>query len=120
MPIVQVVLTKKLSVKEKSDFMEFIAEVICEHTSTLSKNIYVYVQELNPDNVRKLAPMVVIHWTMMPDRTEPVKKIIMKDITERLAEIEPELQDEIVIVINELPLASAMLGGETRSENPNK
>ena len=120
MPIVQVAITKKLSAKEKSDFMEFIAQVISENTSTLSKNIYVYVQELNPDNVRKFAPMVLIHWTMMPDRTEDVKKIIMKKITERLAEIEPELKDEIVIIINDLPLTSAMLGGETRSENPYK
>ena len=44
----------------------------------------------------------------------------MKEITEKLAEIEPELKDEIVIIINDLPLTSAMLGGETRSENPDK
>lgn len=120
MPIVQVAITKKLSAKEKSDLMEFIAQVICEHTSTLPKNIYVYIQEWDHENVRKLAPMVLINWTMMSDRTEPAKKIIMEEITEKLAEIEPELKDEIVIVINDVPLANAMLGGETRAENPDK
>lgn len=120
MPIIQVAVTKKLSVKEKSDFMEYIAQVICANTSTLSKNIYVYIQEMNHDNVRKLAPMVIINWTMMPDSTESAKKIIMKEITEKLAEIEPEFKDEIVIIINDLPLTSAMLGGETRLENPDK
>ena len=118
MPIVQVLLTKKLTAEEKSEFMEFVAQVICKNTSTLSKNIYVYIQEFNPDNARKSAPIVMINWTMMPDRTESVKNEIVKEITNKLAKIEPELKDEIVILINDIPLTNTMLGGETRLENP--
>lgn len=113
-------LQKKLTAEEKSEFMEFVAQVICKNTSTLSKNIYVYIQEFNPDNARKSAPVVMINWTMMPDRTESVKKEIVKKITNKLAKIEPELKDEIVILINDIPLTNAMLSGETRLENPDK
>ena len=54
----------------------------------------------------------------MTDRTESVKKEIVKEITNKLAKIEPELKDEIVILINDIPLTNTMLGGETRLENP--
>lgn len=84
------------------------------------KNIYVYIHETDRENARKAAPTVLIDWTMMPDRTEPVKKDIMRAIHEKLAETEPELQGEIVIIFNDIPLSCAMLGGETRSENPDK
>lgn len=120
MPIVHVTLTKKLEPAVKADLMEYIPAQICAHTSTLSKNIYVYIHEMDPENARKAAPTVLIDWTMMPDRTNSVKKVIMKGIHEKLAEIEPELQDEIVIIFNDIPLACAMLGGETRSDNPDK
>ena len=90
MPIVHVTVTKKLTAEVKADFMEFVAQQICANTSTLPKNIYVYMHEMERENVRKLAPTVLIDWTMMPDRTAPVKKVIMKAIHERLAEIEPE------------------------------
>ena len=85
-----------------------------------SKNIYIYIHEMEGENVRKLAPTVLIDWTMIPDRTEPVKKVIMKALHDKLAEIEPDLQDEIVIIFNDIPLSCAMLGGETRSDNPDK
>lgn len=120
MPIVHVTVTQKLSAEVKADFMEYVAQQICANTSTLPKNIYVYMHEMERENVRKLAPTVLIDWTMMPDRTEPVKKVIMKAIHDRLSQLEPELQDEIVIIFNDIPLSCAMLGGETRSDNPDK
>ena len=120
MPIVHITVTKPLAVEVKSDLMEYVAQQICSNTTTLPKNIYVYIHEMERENVRKLAPTVLIDWTMMPDRTEPVKKVIMKALHDKLAEIEPELQDEIVIIFNDIPLSCAMLGGETRSDNPDK
>ena len=120
MPIVHITVTKKLSSQTKSDLMEHIAQEICANTATLPKNIYVYIHEMEQENVRKLAPTVLIDWTMMPDRKEDKKKIIMKSIHDKLAEIEPELQDEIVVIFNDIPLSCAMLGGETRSDNPDK
>lgn len=120
MPIVHVTVTKKLAPEVKADLMDYIPDQICAHTSTLPKNIYVYIHEMDRENVRKLAPTVLIDWTMMPDRVDAAKKVIMKGIHDKLAEIEPELQDEIVIIFNDIPLANAMLGGETRSDNPDK
>jgi hypothetical protein len=72
--------------------MEFIPTQICTSTSTLPKNIYVYIHEMERENVRKLAPTVLIDWTMMPDRVDAAKKVIMKGIHDKLAELEPELQ----------------------------
>ncbi len=120
MPIIQVFLTKKITADEKSDLMDYIAQVVCKNTSTLSKNIYVFIQELDKENARKSAPVVLINWSMMPDRTESAKNNIMKMITKKLGEIEPEFKDEIVILINDLPLRNVMLGCETRLENPDK
>ena len=57
----------------------------------------------------------------MPDRTDAVKKHIMAAMTDKLAEVcGEEYRQEIVIIFNDIPLAGAMLGGETRSENPSK
>ncbi len=120
MPIVHVTVTKHLESAVKTDLMEHVVNQICSNTTTLPKNIYVYIHEMEKENVRKLAPTVLIDWTMMPDRTSPVKKVIMKGIHDKLAAIEPELQDEIVIIFNDIPLSCAMLGGETRSDNPDK
>ena len=120
MPLVHITVTKKLPAETKADLMEYVAEQICANTATLNKNIYVYIHEMERENVRKLAPTVLIDWTMMPDRTNAPKKVIMKAIHDRLAEIEPELKNEIVIIFHDIPLASAMLGGETRSDNPDK
>ena len=92
MPIVHITVTKPLTVEVKSDLMEYVAQQICSNTTR----------------------------TMIPDRTEPVKKVIMKALHDKLAEIEPDLQDEIVIIFNDIPLSCAMLGGETRSDNPDK
>ena len=77
MPIIHVTVTKKLPADVKAELMEYFAEQICANTSTLSKNIYVYIHEMDKENVRKLAPTVLIDWTMMPDRTDDAKKPIM-------------------------------------------
>lgn len=121
MPIINVNVTKKVPAEVKSEMMESFAQSICANTSTLPKNIYVYVHEFESENARKAAPTAIIDWTMMPDRTLDAKKVIMAAITDKLAEVYgEELRQEIVIIFNDIPLANAMLGGETRAENPAK
>lgn len=113
MPITHVTVTKKLPADVKADLMEYFAEQICANTSTLSKNIYVYIHEMEKENVRKLAPTVLIDWTMMPDRTDDAKKPIMAAMTDKLAEVcGEEYRQEIVIIFNDIPLASAMLAAK--------
>lgn len=51
MPIIHVTVTKKLPADVKADLMEYFAEQICANTSTLSKNIYVYIHEMEKENV---------------------------------------------------------------------
>lgn len=121
MPIINVNVTKELTTEVKQDIMESFAQYVCSNTSTLMKNIYVYIHEMPVGNFRKVAPTAIIDWTMMPDRTLDAKKAIMASMTDKLAEItDPELKQEIVIIFNDIPLANAMLGGETRAENPSK
>lgn len=119
MPLVHVTVTGKQDPEKKKNFMELAANSICSHTSTLPKNIYVYFHEMDRENVRKTAPTVLIDWTMIPDRTAAVKKEIMAELTDALAELTGENKSEIVIIFNDIPLDSAMLGGITRSENYN-
>ena len=121
MPIINVNASQKLSVEKKQDLMEFFAQTVCAHTSTLPKNIYVYLHELDASCCRKAAPTAIIDWTMMPDRSLEAKKKIMSAFTDKLAEVYgEEHKQEIVIIFNDIPLANAMLGGETRAENPSK
>ena len=120
MPIIHVTVTKKLPADVKADLMEYFAEQICANTSTLSKNIYVYIHEMEKENVRKLAPTVLIDWTMMPDRTDEAKHNIMVALTDKLAEMTGEVKDEIVIIFNDIPLKNASLGGVTRYDDPDK
>ncbi len=119
MPIVHVTVTGRQPAPQKREFMEFAAQSICTHTSTLPKNIYVYFHEMDPENVRKTAPTVLIDWTMIPDRTNEAKKAIMTDLTDALAQLTGENKSEIVIIFNDIPLPNAMLGGITRAENYN-
>lgn len=115
MPIVRVQLTGHYAAEKKKEAMEFIANSICSNTSTLSKNIYVYMREFEKENVRKTAPTVLIDWTMIPDRTDEAKAKIMLEITDYMAEMTGENRDEIVIIFTDIPLENAMLGGITRA-----
>ena len=45
MPIVNVQTTTKFTATQKRDLMEFIPQQVCANTSTLAKNIYVYINE---------------------------------------------------------------------------
>ncbi len=49
--------------------MDFAVATIHANTSTPLKNVYVYIHEMDPENVRKTAPIVRIDWTTIPDRT---------------------------------------------------
>ena len=121
MPFVHVTMGKRLDAAAKRGLIDGIADEICAHTSTLPKNIYVFIHEMEPENLRQTAPSVVLHWTAMPDRTNEAKKLIMSGITALLAEVcSPDEYDQIAIVINDIPLASAMLGGVSRSDDPSK
>ena len=119
MPIIHVSVTGKQDTQKKRDFMELAANSICSHTNTLPKNIYVYFHEMEPENVRKTALTALIDWTMIPDRTNEAKKAIMGELTDELAKLTGENRSEIVIIFNDIPLASAMLGGITRADNYN-
>lgn len=119
MPLVKVEMCGKYDRKIKSELMDYIVEEICKNTSTFSKNVYVYINEHNADNVSKTAPFVTIDWTEISDRTPEKKKIIMTNLTEKLVEITGEKKEEIVILFTDIPLKNAMLGGITRYENPN-
>lgn len=55
MPIVKLEMVGKVAPEKKRDLMEFIADQIYENTGTLKKNIYVYINEWDPENVRKQA-----------------------------------------------------------------
>ena len=46
MPIVNVQTTTKFTAAQKRDLMEFIPQQVCANTSTLAKNIYVYINVL--------------------------------------------------------------------------
>lgn len=93
---------------------------MCQHIYSVEEHLCL-IHEMDKENVRKLAPTVLIDWTMMPDRTDDAKKPIMAAMTDKLAEVcGEEYRQEIVIIFNDIPLAGAMLGGETRSENPSK
>ena len=120
MPIVKVEFVGKQEPLIKQELMDFIAEQIRANTSTLAKNIYVYIKEWEPENVRKKnAPVVLIDWTAMPDHTQEAKQKIMTAITDKLAAITGANKDEIVIIFTDIPLKNASLGGVTRHDNPN-
>lgn len=69
--------------------------------------------------MRKTAPTARIDWTMIPDRTNELKKAIMGELTDELAKLIGENRSEIAIIFNDMPLPNAMLGGITRADNYN-
>ena len=120
MPIVKIELVGKYEAAKKQALCDFVADQICSHTATFPKNIYVYINEWDRENVRKTAPVVMITWTAMPEtRTHEAKQAIMLAMTDYLAEMTGENRSEIVVLISEVPLKDAMLGGINRYDNPN-
>ena len=119
MPIVKVEMVGKQEPQAKKDLMEFIADLVCSNTSTLKKNIFVYINEWDPENTRKTSPVVLIDWTMMPDRTPAVKQTIMKALTDKLVEMTGADKNDVVIIFTDIPLNNASVGGVTRQDNPN-
>ena len=117
MPHVHVTVTGKHTKEWKQDLMDFAAATIHANTSTPLKNVYVYIHEMEPENVRKTAPIVRIDWTTIPDRTQQAKNAIMTALTDKLAEITGENKMEISTLINDIPLACGMLGGISRADN---
>ena len=118
MPIVKVELVGKHAPQEKKDLMEFIADQVCTLTNTQKKNIFVYINEWDPENARKSSPVVLIDWTMMPDRTPEVKQTIMTNVTNRLVEMTGANPTDVVVIFTDIPLNSASVGGVTRAANP--
>lgn len=118
MPIVKMELVGKIPAEKKKDLMEFVADLIFENTGTLKKNIYVYINEWEYENVRKQAPVVLIDWTEQAPRTVEAKLKIMSALTDYLAELTGQDKKEIVILFTDVPLKNAMLGGISRYENP--
>lgn len=92
MPIIHVSETGKQDTQKKRDFMEFAANSIRSHPNTMPKNIYVYFHEMEPENVRKTAPTARIDWTMIPDRTNEAKKVIMGKLTDELASLPGKIE----------------------------
>ena len=115
---VHVTVTGKHTREWKQDLMDFAVATIHANTSTPLKNVYVYIHEMDPENVRKTAPIVRIDWTTIPDRTQQAKNAIMTALSYKLAEITGENKMEINgILINDIPLACGMLGGISRADN---
>lgn len=115
---VHVTVTGKHTREWKQDLMDFAVATIHANTSTPLKNVYVYIHEMDPENVRKTAPIVRIDWTTIPDRTQQAKNAIMTALSDKLAEITGENKMEINgILINDIPLACGMLGGISRADN---
>ena len=117
MPHIHITVTGKHTPEWKRDLMDFAADTIHANTSTPLKNIYVYIYEMEPENVRKTAPIVRIDWTMIEDRTTEAKKAIMTALTDKLAEATGENKLEICVLINDFPLSCGMLGGISRADN---
>ena len=118
MPRVHVTVTGKHTREWKQDLMDFAAATIHTNTSTPLKNVYVYIHEMDPENVRKTAPIVRIDWMTIPDRTQQAKNAIMTALTDKLAEITGENKMEINgSLINDIPLACGMLVGISRADN---
>ena len=118
MPIVKVDMVGKQDPQVKKEFMDFVADLVCSNTSTLKKNIFVYINEWDPENCRKTSPVVMIDWTMMPDRTDAVKQKIMVALTDRLVEMTGADKNEVVVIFTDIPLKNASVGGVTRQDNP--
>ena len=115
---VHVTVTGKHTREWKQDLMDFAVATIHANTSTPLKNVYVYIHEMDPENVRKTAPIVRIDWTTIPDRTQQAKNAIMTALSDKLAEITGEQKMEINgILITDIPLACGMLGGISRADN---
>ncbi len=120
MPIVKIEWTAKKTPEEKREFFDFVADLVGEHTGTLPKNIYVYLHEWEPENVRQTAPIALIDWTDMPEtRTPAAKKAIAMALTDRLQAMTGEKKEQIVILFTDIPLMNAAQGGVTRYENRN-
>ena len=57
MPHVHITVTGQHTPARKRELMDRTADTIHSNTSTPLKNVYVYIHEMDPENVRKLHPL---------------------------------------------------------------
>ena len=75
--------------------MDFAAATIHANTSTPLKNVYVYIHEMDPENVRKTAPHRAHRLDDYPGSYPAGENAIMTALTDKLAEITGENKMEI-------------------------
>ena len=114
MPIVNLYMKKGKTKEDKRYIMNFISSSINKATGTDFKNIFIYINETEPQNITNEAPVVTVSWAAVPARTNEAKKQIMAEVSKKLAEFTGSDLENVVVTFTDLPLTNVAMGGIAR------
>lgn len=114
MPIVNVYICKGKTGLEKKSLMDSIASKISKATGTDKGNIYIFLNEVEPDNVTIQAPVMAVSWAANSARGNEAKKLIMAELSKVLSEFSGAELGKVVVTFTDLPLTNVSVGGIAR------
>lgn len=117
MPIVNVSWNTKAEKNKKKELMQFIVDTISETTGTNKALVYVFFRDYEDADVSNdNCPVVQINWTIQAARSPEAKSQVIKMIADKFGELFPEVhKDRVVVIITDVPLTDAGVGGVTRA-----
>ncbi|MDD2216943.1 MAG: tautomerase family protein [Eubacteriales bacterium] len=116
MPIVNVSWNTKADSNQKKELMNFITDAIHETTNTKKELVYVFFRDYDDTDVSNPdCPVVQINWTAQPARNPESKAELIKRIQGKVSEYPNVNGERVVVIITDVPLDSAGVGGVTRA-----
>ena len=112
MPVIHVYGT---SFPKKKEIKETVVEQVSAVTGTPKEAIYVYLHQMEEEDVQKMAPVVQFFWAEnAASRGPEQKKQLMKALTDYLADVTGQQKAQVVVTFVDLPLTNVALGGQAR------
>lgn len=116
MPIVNVRWNTKADSDQKKELMNFITDAIHETTATKKELVYVFFHDYDDEDVSiPDCPVIQINWTAQPARNPETKSDLINRICNKVAEYPNVNGKRVVVIITDVPLDSAGVGGVTKA-----
>ena len=102
MPLVNVYIGKGKTKEEKRDLMDFIGTSLNKAVGASVSSVYVFIKEMDAENITIDAPVVEISWITSPQRSPEAKKQIAEELIEKLETFSGAEANKIVVTFTEM------------------
>jgi len=113
MPLVNVYIGKGKTKEAKKELMDVICASLNKATGTNINSVYIFINEMDSDNITVDAPVVEISWITLPQRSLEAKRQIAEEIIEKLKDFSKTDANKTVVTFTEM-LAENVISGKKK------